>query len=236
MALWLREKVFLQKLKNMKTLKKLMAYFYMPLIFTALGYGLLWIATAPVIQLATNIGSMIIAQDVPDFNNELGNVFVDNGHTLESQPETISSSGITLPAYGDKYGEITCDRIGLNAPVYFGDDNNIIRNGAGQYIGTFLPGFGRTIMLCSHNTTFFKPLQFVEVGDIITFKTSYGVYQYQVSRTDIKDHNDSSAYNLLQEKEELIMYTCYPFETMVGTKTDRLFVYCEKIAGPTVVD
>ena len=62
------------------------------------------------------------------------------------------------------------------------------------------------------------------------------MYQYQVSRTDVKDHNDSTAYDLLQEKEELVMYTCYPFETMVGTKTDRFFVYCEKISGPTVID
>ena len=93
-----------------------------------------------------------------------------------------------------------------------------------------------SIMLCAHNTTFFKPLQVIEAGDIITFKTSYGVYQYQVSRTDVKDHNDSTAYDLLQEKEELVMYTCYPFETMVGTKTDRFFVYCEKISGPTVID
>lgn len=220
----------------MKKVKKLMAYFYMPLIFTVIGYGLIFIAAAPVIEYAINIGSMVLAQEVPDFNTELGNVFVDGGQVLEEQPETISSSQITLPSYGDKYGEITCERIGLDAPVYYGDDNNIIRNGAGQYIGTFLPGFGRTIMLCSHNTTFFKPLQFIEAGDIITFKTSYGVYQYQVSRTDIRDHKDSTAYNLIQEKEELIMYTCYPFETMVGTKTDRLFVYCEKIAGPTVVD
>lgn len=124
----------------------------------------------------------------------------------------------------------------MDAPVYFGDNNDILRVGAGQYIGSFLPGYGRTIMLCAHNTTFFKPLQVIEAGDIITFKTSYGVYQYQVSRTDVKDHNDSTAYDLLQEKEELVMYTCYPFETMVGTKTDRFFVYCEKISGPTVID
>lgn len=220
----------------MKKLKRIMAYIYMPLFFTVIGYGLLWIAAAPIINLAANVGSMVLAQEVPDFDTKLGDVYVDNGQQPEQQPETVAVSNVTLPVYGEKYGEITCDRIGLNAPVYFGDDNNILRVGAGQYIGTFLPGFGRTIMLCAHNTTFFKPLQIIEAGDIITFKTSYGVYQYQVSRTDVKDHNDSTAYDLLQEKEELIMYTCYPFETMVGTKTDRLFVYCEKISGPAVVD
>ena len=213
-----------------------MAYVYMPLFFTVIGYGILWVATAPVINFVYNIGSMVMAQDVPEFNTDLGSVFVGNEGSPEEQPETVSASVITQPSFGDEYGHITCDRIGLDAPVYFGDNNDILRVGAGQYIGSFLPGYGRTIMLCAHNTTFFKPLQVIEAGDIITFKTSYGVYQYQVSRTDVKDHNDSTAYDLLQEKEELVMYTCYPFETMVGTKTDRFFVYCEKISGPTVID
>lgn len=218
-----------------KKLKRLMAYIYMPLIFTVIGYGVLWIAIAPVIDFVVNVGSMIIAQDVPDFENELGSVFEENS-VVENVSDTVLASNVELPVFGDKYGSVSCERIGLSSPVYFGDDNKILRNGAGQYIGTFLPGYGRTILLCGHNTTFFAPLQYIEVGDIITFKTNYGVFEYQVSRTDIRDHNDSTAYDLLQDKEELIMYTCYPFETMVGTKTDRLFVYCEKISGPTVVD
>lgn len=213
-----------------------MAYFYMPLIFTVVGYGVLWIATAPIINFVSNVGSMVLAQEVPEFNTELGSVFTGNDGLPGEQPETVSASNVVLPVFGEEYGHISCERIGLDSPVYFGDNNDILRVGAGQYIGSFLPGYGRTIMLCAHNTTFFKPLQVIQVGDIITFKTSYGVYQYQVSRTDIRDHQDSTAYDLLQEKEELVMYTCYPFETMVGTKTDRLFVYCEKLSGPTVVD
>lgn len=213
-----------------------MAYFYMPLIFTVVGYGILWIAAAPIIDFVYNVGSMVMVQEVPQFNTELGSVFVDNAGSPEEQPDSVSSADITLPVYGEQYGHLSCERIGLDSPVYFGDSNDILRVGAGQYIGTFLPGFGRLILLCAHNTTFFKPLQVVEAGDVIVFKTSYGVYQYQVSRTEVRDHNDATAYDLLQDKEELVLYTCFPFETMVGTKTDRLFVYCEKISGPAVID
>jgi sortase A len=39
---------------------------------------------------------------------------------------------------------------------------------------------------------------------------------------------------LSYEEEKLIMYTCYPFETLVGTKQDRLFVFADKISGPVV--
>lgn len=215
---------------------RLMAYILMPLIFAMIGYGVLYIAGAPIVKLVYNVGSMFLTQDAPSFDTDLGTVFEDSGLTAEGQSETVAISTIVVPKFGEQYGELSCERIGLSAPVYYGDSNEILRVGAGQYIGSFLPGYGRLIMLCAHNTTFFRPLQNVEVGDIFVFKTSYGVFEYQVTETAIKDHNDSSAYNLLIDSEQLIMYTCYPFETLAGTNTDRLFVYCEKISGPVVVD
>lgn len=219
-----------------KKIKRLMAYIYMPLIFIIVGYGILWVAAAPVFELLYNVGSMILVQDVPDFNVNLSNIFVDKGMTVEEQPQSVAVEDVQIPSFGQQYAQISCERIGLSAPVYFGDSNDILRVGAGQYIGSFYPGYGRVIMLCAHNTTFFKPLQNVEVGDIFVYKTNYGVFEYQVTDTAVKDHNDTSAYDFSLEKEQLILYTCYPFERMVGTKTDRLFVYCDKVSGPVVVD
>lgn len=219
-----------------RQVKRLMAYFYMPLIFTVIGYAILYVACAPVIELASTIGTMILVKDVPSFQTELGSIYEGVTFQIDSQPETVSVKEVEWPTIGKQYGKLSCDRIGLETPVYFGDSNAILKNGAGQYHGTFLPGYGKPIMLCAHNTTFFAPLQNVETGDIFTFTTNYGIYQYQVTGTRIADHNDSTAYDLLQDNEQLIMYTCYPFERMVGTKTDRLFVYADKIAGPVVVD
>lgn len=216
--------------------KKLMAYIYMPLIFTVIGYGILYIAAAPVFELLYNIGSMIMVQEIPDFQTNLENIYSVPVVSVNQQSDTIPVSDVQWPLFGQQYGELTCERIELSSPVYFGDNNDILRVGTGQYIGSFIPGYGRVILLCAHNTTFFKPLQYVKVGDVFTFKTSYGVYQYKVTETRIADHQDSSAYDLLKEEEQLILYTCYPFETLAGTKTDRLFVYADKIAGPTVVN
>ena len=51
----------------------------------------------------------------------------------------------------------------------------------------------------------------------------------------IRDRDDT-AYDLLQDKEQLIMYTCYPFEMLVGiTKQERLFVYADKISGLSLI-
>lgn len=219
-----------------RKMKRLMAYFYMPLTFIISGFGLLYVATAPVVNLLYNLGSMVIAKDIPDFNTNLENIYVVNDMDIDGQDKTVHVSEVTWPTVGQQYGELYCERIQLETPVYFGDSNDILRVGTGQYSGSFIPGYNRVIMLCSHNTTFFKPLQYVEVGDVFTFRTNYGVYQYEVTETRVADHEDTSAYDLTKQEEELIMYTCYPFETLATIKTDRLFVYAKKISGPTVID
>lgn len=213
-----------------------MAYVYMPLIFVLFGFVLFYIATAPVINLVYNVGSMVIARDIPDFDTSLENIYVVSEQEEVRQDETVYASEVTWPTVGQQYGELSCERIQLKTPVYFGDSNDILRVGTGQYSGSFIPGYNRVIMLCSHNTTFFKPLQFVEVGDVFDFRTNYGDYQYEVTGTRIADHEDATAYDLTKQEEELIMYTCYPFETLATVKTDRLFVYAKRISGPTVID
>ena len=218
-----------------REVKRLMAYFYMPLIFVISGFVLLYAAAAPVIHLLYNVGSMVIAQDVPDFDTKLETIYTVNDDAA-LRKDTVHVSEVDWPAVGQQYGELSCERIGLSTPVYFGDSNDILRVGTGQYSGSFIPGYDRVIMLCSHNTTFFKPLQNVEAGDIFVFRTNYGVYEYEVRETRVADHKDATAYDLMKQEEELIMYTCYPFEILATTKTDRLFVYAKKISGPTVID
>ena len=188
-------------------LKKLMAYIYMPLIFTAIGYGVIMLAIAPYYSMIKNVSSLVMVQNTPTFHTQLDSIYKKPPIDLDQQPDTVSTDVITWPKYGEQYGEITCDRIQLNAPVYFGDNNDILREGAGQYIGSFLPGYNRLILLAGHNTTCFKPLQNVAAGDIFTFTTSYGIYQYEVTETRIADRNDSSAYDLLMEEEQLIRAT-----------------------------
>lgn len=217
-------------------LKRLMAYIYMPLIFTIIGYGLIYLLISPYMGTVKNVCSAIMVQETPTFHTRLDSIYNEPPIDVNEQPDTVAVESVTWPKYGEQYGAITCDRIKLDAPVYFGDNNDILREGVGQYIGTFMPGYGRLILLAGHNTSYFKPLQKIQVGDVVTFSTNYGVYQYRVTNTKIADHNDDSAYDLLKQEEQLVMYTCYPFETLAGTKTNRLFVYADKIAGPEVVD
>lgn len=148
----------------------------------------------------------------------------------------IKMSEIVVPSYETKYAELTCDAVNLSAPVYYGDSDTVFEQGVGQYLGSYLPGMGRTILLGAHDNTFFAPLESMEPGMEITIKTSYGVFTYQVTKTWITEENDASAYSLGQKKEQLILYTCYPFGTYIGVKDQRFIVYADKISGPTIVE
>lgn len=226
-----------------------MAYIIMPLIFTIVGYALIAIAFAPVIDMAVAVGDMVISQTVPDFSQDFESIFVppptqDPSVTpFPSVPgegegplefPTISVKGITIPKLGNHYAQLSCERIGLSGRVFYGDDNAALRRGIGQFAGTLFPGFGSPILLSAHNTTYFKPLRQIEVGDVIDFTTSYGFYKYEVTEIRVANKNDSSAYDLSAPEETLILYTCYPFEVLSYTKSERLFVYAKRIAGPNV--
>ncbi len=219
-----------------KNIKRLMAYVYMPLIFTLIGFLTLYIALKPVFDLAIAAGSMMIADDIPTFSDGLKDAFTPvEVEDVEEQEDVLKLADIEYPSYGTRYGQMSCERIQLDAPLYMGDSNAILKVGVGQYLGSFIPGYGRPIMLAAHCTTFFAPFEYIEKGDVVTVTTSYGVYQYEITDVKVVEPPFDDAYNLAQEKEQLIMYTCYPFKLLSGSREKRLFVYGDKIAGPDLV-
>ena len=60
-----------------RRIRRLMAYIYMPLIFTILGYVLVYIAFKPIINIGVSITSMIMAQEIPDFTLDLESIYVE---------------------------------------------------------------------------------------------------------------------------------------------------------------
>lgn len=156
--------------------------------------------------------------------------------TTETPVKSIPFSSITYPIVGDRYAAITVSGTNVDAPVYYGDTNKILNQGVGTYMessGAGLPGEGKTILLAGHNNTFFNDLQHAEVGATVTITTHYGVYTYEVTETKILDYQDASAYDFTRTDENLILYTCYPFDAL-GFTTDRFFVYAQYVSGPVL--
>lgn len=132
------------------------------------------------------------------------------------------------PVVGSQYGEIVCDRIGLRAPLYYGDTDNILEKGTGTWIGSSLPGQPGSALIGGHDTTYFAALENIAEEDIVEIMTSYGKFRYRVTGTLVAGAEDTFAYDMSADMDEIILYTCYPF----GNHKDdgqRFYVYAEKI-------
>lgn len=128
--------------------------------------------------------------------------------------------------YGTQYGTILCETRGLEAPLYYGDDEELLRLGAGQYKDSALPGYQGVSIIGAHDTTYFAPLKEMQVGDEIQIQTSYGDFTYVVEAMHTAHKSDTSAFQLDSNKETVILYTCYPFGEIQEDREYRYYVYC----------
>lgn len=214
-------------------IKQILEYFYTPIIM-----GVIVIAIGAGVKLFYND---ILHSVEANFVNTQPIYLVNEQEYLpyegseRKQPKEISQSDIRTPNYSEQYGTLSCKKLDIDAPVYFGDRGSLLKKGAGTYIGSFLPGQGRTILIGAHDTTYFEGLQNVKKGDKFTFTTEYGIYTYQVEDMEIADAKGyDKAYDLKQNEEQLVLYTCYPFGRLNGTKEERMFVYLDKVNGPNI--
>ena len=211
-----------------------MAYVYMPLFFSILSYGIVYLITSDMISLATGVTQLIMTESDPDFSVDYANTF-NPGSVEISNDNTVKRADVPQANYGDLYAYVKCQDIGLDCPVYMGSDNSILKLGAGQVTATYQPGFGSLIMIGAHNNTFFNCLKNIQTGTVITMETSYGTYTYQVNSTEVVDVTDKDAYDFFTDHEQLLLYTCYPFDMLASTDY-RFMVHADLVSGPTIVD
>lgn len=194
----------------------------MSLLFIVLGAVTIYFGGKPLADYAVSKASMVIVNGAPDNANNNGKLIkpiVENGN-IEDKSE------VRKPKENTQYGTISCNRIALTVPLYYGDNSYSLQNGAGQYTGSGFPGQGKPILVGGHDGTFFAPLKDMKKGDVVKIETTYGEFEYQVTGIKVTDKNDAKAYDLTQDKEQLILYTCYPFGQLIGDRSKRYFVYC----------
>lgn len=115
--------------------------------------------------------------------------------------------------------------------VYFGDNNSILRKGAGMWFNSRFCGQNGKIVLSAHVTTDFYELETTPIGAIVTMNTVYGVYRYEVTETLIFNYKNAAPLNPADGEEILFMYTCYPRKNGYQFKSERMALICKKIEG-----
>lgn len=144
----------------------------------------------------------------------------------------IKSSQVKRPTHKEAYATISNEKRNFNKQVYFGDTPDILSLSIGQYEYSGIPGEGKAILLAGHNSTHFKELRNFKKGDHVKIDTAYGSFLYEVGESEIILADDFDVKLLDKQEEFLIMYCCYPFDSL---STDyRYFVYAKKIDGPKI--
>lgn len=209
-----------------------MVRIFLPLSFLLIGYGLIFALAQPYLRPMLSIYDLIAQNQTPDFSDKAKNLYEGK----EGLPTSgmIDASTITKPKVLDTYGRIEIPEVSIDVPLLYGSTMECLYRGVGQRVQSSMPGYGKPVMLAGHTIPFFKNLGSIKKGDVVKIETFYGIFEYQVKRTQVASASDPSVYNLTQNKEELIMFTCYPLDG-IGQKEDRLFVFADKISGPEVV-
>ncbi len=156
--------------------------------------------------------------------------------TPEETEAFVDIADVDFPVYEQVYGEISIPSADILCPLLYGDTNKALTQGAGQYIGSRIIGYGGTTMVCAHVNRHFKTLSQVQIGDEIMVRTRYGVYFYKVTYVGVHEHTDDSVYDLTREDENLVLYTCFYDYSGIGSVKKRLFVCADYVSGPMIRD
>ncbi len=207
-----------------------------PIIFLICGYSLMYVIGKPVIQFVTSSIQVFLLTDTPDFQaTEQSFTAVDNQSVKTNANDELPSSEVDYPVGGQLYGKVKIEKLKMDVPLYFGDTDEILRKGAGQFMGSVYPGEIGTSLIGGHNVDDFGKLGAAQVGDEIEIQTTYGNYTYRITKLDVRNKNDKEIDNMIYQRNDrrLILYTCYPLDSL-GLTDERLFAIAEFVSGPMI--
>lgn len=133
------------------------------------------------------------------------------------------------PYYGEQYGTVKIESIGVDLPLFYGDSLDILKNGIGHSQISYFPGEGGSILCMGHNFKgMLRDFSKLNIGDIINVSTEYGEFNYKIYDMRILNETDVDQAPIQKEKEIFMIYTCYPFNN-IGYAYQRYMVYAELI-------
>jgi sortase A len=127
---------------------------------------------------------------------------------------------------GETMGILFIPKLKSELPIVEGTDPDELDKGVGHFKGSFLPGERGQIVLSGHRDTVFRHIGELKLNDLLVIKLSTGDHRYKIVHTKIVNSNDTAIITLQNEKEELILTTCYPF-SYIGNAPKRYIIYAE---------
>jgi sortase A len=123
---------------------------------------------------------------------------------------------------GPALAVLRIERLGLEVPVLEGTDELTLDRAAGHIEGTPMPGSRGNVGLAGHRDGFFRVLEDIAEGDVLTLHTPSETLTYVVDSLRVVPPSDLSVLEPTAEPA-LTLVTCYPFY-FVGSAPERFIV------------
>lgn len=136
----------------------------------------------------------------------------DISKLTEREKSTVMSN----LSYGAQYAKLSVPSVNIQSNVYFGDTNSILSIGVGHTTSSDMPTEDNVIIYSSHNReNLLKNLKDIQINEKIVVDTDYAKCTYVVKKIQILKDTETDKLNKIEDKETLILYTCYPFDTYI---------------------
>ena len=205
------------KHKKLSLVKKIGVTFIIPIFLAITGVIIVLISGWKYVSTIYSFGSELFSKPSVNLSNS-------------RKSYRINNHDVYRPYYGDEFATLKIPSVGIEQPVFEGDEDDVLIKGIGHYRGSTLPGEGGNVLLAGHRdmeNSGFLELQNIKEGDEVVVETDWGNFYYKVSKIYITDPDDTEP-GKTSESEKLTMYTCYPF-SYVGSAPQRYIVVCDYV-------
>ena len=189
-----------------------------------------WVMVAFSVVIAVGVSTVAVAGvQIYQMNSSSGSSYL---------PELDSSFGTNLvvtlpkPKIGDVIGSLWIPRLKRTIDIVEGTGTKELKKGVGHYVGSVLPGVSDNSVLAGHRDSVFRNLGDVKLGDLMTVRTDYGVFVYEVHKIRIVKADDKTVI-VPTADAVLTLSTCYPFR-FVGNAPKRYIVQAGLVIGDPV--
>ena len=191
-----------------------------PYIYRSLSFVLISLFVfAPLMMIGLDMAKSTVADAQTYLKIGYNDVSVDDSSNNKTGKDFIDSIRI-----GCLLGTVSCERIGLNEKVYYGDNRVSRRNGVGLNSKSYLFGMGGPSKIAGYNSSSFKTLYNVKQGDIITVESNLGTFKYKVYKTTVA----KKAETVIGDK--LMLATSKSTDAFSYFADEHFYVYAKLIA------
>ena len=212
-------------------------FIILPIVFLLIGYILFFVCLTPVLGPLVSVYKLAFSNSNAASVGETGTNSIFNGST-GVHSGLLTCDDFEYPTWGKTFGTLKVDNTEIDCDFIFGDSKDLLKKGACMSMESHIPGCGTGVLVGAHNNTYFHTLPDAQPGDLVHIETNYGSFVYRVYETKIIDTSKSMHANeyfpeLYGDKEVLLLYTCWPINTLASTPL-RYFAFCEFVSGPQV--